>query len=242
MSSLTRANWDWVKTREVTAPLDTEFVIEHLVIGEEGRARGESSSTSSASTTPTTTPATPTLLGPSPTTLTTGGTIPTAPVSPTTPSSSPAPGEDGSDAGAATTPPPTTTLPAVQPQIELATPLEDDEDRLDAFYDDEPLRYHKVTNILGDVSPPGLAPRLFAQLHPTHTGEPINYAEARGDPAWEAAMKQKIESVEKNKTWELVDLPAGHRPITLKWVFKLKKDEKGSVIKHKARLVVRGFV
>ena len=37
-------------------------------------------------------------------------------------------------------------------------------------------------------------------------------------------------------------LLGGHRPITLKWVFKLKKDEQGVVIKHKARLVARGFV
>ena len=37
-------------------------------------------------------------------------------------------------------------------------------------------------------------------------------------------------------------LPDGHRPITLKWVFKFKKDELGVVIKHKARLVARGFV
>ena len=37
-------------------------------------------------------------------------------------------------------------------------------------------------------------------------------------------------------------LPDSHRPITLKWVFKLKKDELGAVIKHKARLVARGFV
>jgi hypothetical protein len=45
--------------------------------------------------------------------------------------------------------------------------------------------------------------------------------------------------VEQNRTWELVLLPAGHRPITLKWVYKLKKDELGVVIKHKARLVAR---
>jgi hypothetical protein len=38
-----------------------------------------------------------------------------------------------------------------------------------------------------------------------------------------------------------VPLPDGHRPITLKWVFKLK-DELCAVIKHKARLVARGFV
>ena len=37
-------------------------------------------------------------------------------------------------------------------------------------------------------------------------------------------------------------LPDSHHPITLKWVFKLKKDELGMVIKHKARLVARGFV
>jgi len=55
-------------------------------------------------------------------------------------------------------------------------------------------------------------------------------------------MKQELQSVEKNKTWELVDLPAGHRPISLKWVFKLKKDEKGVATKHKARLVARGLV
>jgi hypothetical protein len=122
-------------------------------------------------------------------------------------------------------------------QIKLTTPLEDDEDWLDAFYDDEPLRYRTVTNIIGDESPPSLVPRLFAQLHLTHAGEPTNYAKAKGDPALEAAMKQELESVEKNMTWELVDLPAGHRPISLKWVFKLKKDEKGQVTKHKARLV-----
>ena len=55
-------------------------------------------------------------------------------------------------------------------------------------------------------------------------------------------MKQELQSVEKNKTWELVDLPADHWPITLKWVFKLKKDEKGAVTKHKARLVAKGYV
>jgi hypothetical protein len=39
-----------------------------------------------------------------------------------------------------------------------------------------------------------------------------------------------------------VHLPPGHRPISLKWVFKLKKNELGTVVKHKARLVAWGFV
>jgi hypothetical protein len=55
-------------------------------------------------------------------------------------------------------------------------------------------------------------------------------------------MQQEMNAVERNRTWELVDLPAGHRAITLKWVFKLKKDEARAVIKHKARLIARGFI
>jgi hypothetical protein len=30
--------------------------------------------------------------------------------------------------------------------------------------------------------------------------------------------------------------------ITLKWVFRLKRDEASTIIKHKARFVARGFV
>jgi hypothetical protein len=40
----------------------------------------------------------------------------------------------------------------------------------------------------------------------------------------------------------MADLPTGHRAVTLKWVYKLKMDEAGAVIKHKACLVARGFV
>jgi hypothetical protein len=51
-----------------------------------------------------------------------------------------------------------------------------------------------------------------------------------------------MDAVEKNCTWELADLPRGHRMITLKWVFKLKRDEAGAIIKHKAHLVACDFV
>jgi len=129
------------------------------------------------------------------------------------------------------------------PQVEHVTPLEDDEERLDTYHNDEQLRYRTIDGILGgeqEVPPP--AQRLFAELHLTHSGEPISYAEAKDDPAWQAAMKEELRAVERNGTWELVSPRAGHRPISLKWVYKLKKDEKGDVIKHKARLVARGFV
>ena len=117
-----------------------------------------------------------------------------------------------------------------QVPAELATPLVDDEELLDAFYGGEPLHYRTMDNILGEESIPEVEPRVCAQLHLTYGGEPTAHAEAQGDPAWRKAMEIELESVEKNRTWELVDPPAGHRPITLKWVFKLKKDEKGAVI------------
>jgi hypothetical protein len=55
-------------------------------------------------------------------------------------------------------------------------------------------------------------------------------------------MQSEMDAVEKNRTWELTDLPRGHNAITLKWMFKLKRDEAGAIIKYKARLVARGFV
>jgi hypothetical protein len=55
-------------------------------------------------------------------------------------------------------------------------------------------------------------------------------------------MMEEMASIEENRTWELVKLPAGKRPIGLKWVFKLKKNAAGEVVKHKARLVAKGYV
>ena len=55
-------------------------------------------------------------------------------------------------------------------------------------------------------------------------------------------MLEEMRSIEENDTWKLCDLPAGHRPIGLKWVYKVKKDSQGAVVKHKVRLVAKGYV
>jgi hypothetical protein len=81
-----------------------------------------------------------------------------------------------------------------------------------------------------------------AELMLTSTREPCSLAKVEREEAWRAAMGNEINSVERNKTWELVKLPSGHQAIGLKWVFKLKHDEAGKVFKHKARLVACGFV
>ena len=55
-------------------------------------------------------------------------------------------------------------------------------------------------------------------------------------------MLEEMKAIEENETWELIDPPLGCRPIDLKWVYKVKRDKLGAIVKHKARLVARGFV
>ena len=55
-------------------------------------------------------------------------------------------------------------------------------------------------------------------------------------------MLEEMKAIEENETWQLVDPPSGCHPISLKWVYKVKRDELGAIVKHKARLVARGFV
>jgi hypothetical protein len=55
-------------------------------------------------------------------------------------------------------------------------------------------------------------------------------------------MVKEIKSIEDNNTWCLVILPSGHCPIGLKWVYKVKKGPEGEIVKHKARLVTKGYV
>ncbi|XP_047329780.1 uncharacterized mitochondrial protein AtMg00810-like [Impatiens glandulifera] len=54
-------------------------------------------------------------------------------------------------------------------------------------------------------------------------------------------MKDELSTIEKNSTWELVDLPYGKKTIGLKWVYKVKYSDDGLIQKHKARLVAKGY-
>ena len=72
--------------------------------------------------------------------------------------------------------------------------------------------------------------------------EPRSLKEADGDPNWVAAMEEEMKSICDNHTWSLVELPHGHRAIGLKWVYKVKRDENGAIVKYKARLVTKGYV
>ena len=70
--------------------------------------------------------------------------------------------------------------------------------------------------------------------------DPASYTEAMRSTnadSWEEACQYEIDMLNKNKTWELVDLPAGHKAVKLKWVFKHKADGH-----YRAHLVAKGFM
>jgi hypothetical protein len=82
-----------------------------------------------------------------------------------------------------------------------------------------------------DPSVLGPASHTLVQLHLVcDDNKPRCFAEAEQHAAWRAAMQSEMDAVETNHTWELADLPHGHRAITLKWLFKLKRDEDDTLV------------
>nr|GFB39775.1 hypothetical protein [Tanacetum cinerariifolium] len=69
--------------------------------------------------------------------------------------------------------------------------------------------------------------------------EPKRVRQVLKDPSWIEAMQEELFQFKMQKVWVLVDLPHGKRAIGTKWVFRSKKDERGIVVRNKARLVAQ---
>lgn len=54
-------------------------------------------------------------------------------------------------------------------------------------------------------------------------------------------MEDEIDMMQKRKVWQLKPLPKNAKPIGCRWVFTVKRDEKGDIVRYKARLVAQGF-
>jgi hypothetical protein len=69
----------------------------------------------------------------------------------------------------------------------------------------------------------GSTPRYgFVALTDELPIEPSSYEEAEKSQEWQNAMKEEIEALKGNQTWELVPKPKDVRPISCKWVYKTK--------------------
>ncbi|KAG9458307.1 hypothetical protein H6P81_002815 [Aristolochia fimbriata] len=65
--------------------------------------------------------------------------------------------------------------------------------------------------------------------------------ESKDSTAWLKAIQEELNSMDKNKVWELVELPEGRQPKGCKWIFKKKLKPDGTIDRYKARLVAKGF-
>jgi hypothetical protein len=54
-------------------------------------------------------------------------------------------------------------------------------------------------------------------------------------------MLEEMRALEKNRTWELVNLPQGKQPVGCKWVFTIKHTPEGKVDRYKACLVEKRY-
>ncbi|GJV18849.1 putative reverse transcriptase domain-containing protein [Tanacetum coccineum] len=70
--------------------------------------------------------------------------------------------------------------------------------------------------------------------------EPKKISEALEDESWVNAIQEELLQFKIQKVWILVDLPYRKKEIGTKWVYRNKKDERGVVVRNKARLVAQG--
>ncbi|GKA72938.1 integrase, catalytic region, zinc finger, CCHC-type containing protein [Tanacetum coccineum] len=107
---------------------------------------------------------------------------------------------------------------------------------------------HPLENIIGELARP-VSTRL--QLHEQAlfcyydafltAVEPKTYKDALTQACWIEAMQEELNEFERLKVWELVPRPDKVMVITLKWIYKVKLDELGGILRNKARLVARGY-
>ncbi|GJR37993.1 putative ribonuclease H-like domain-containing protein [Tanacetum coccineum] len=107
---------------------------------------------------------------------------------------------------------------------------------------------HPLDNIIGELERP-VSTRL--QLHEQTlfcyydafltSVEPKTYKGALTQSCWIEATQEELNEFEHLEVWELVSRPDKVMVITLKWIYKVKLDELGGILKNKARLVARGY-
>ncbi|GJU18843.1 ribonuclease H-like domain-containing protein [Tanacetum coccineum] len=97
------------------------------------------------------------------------------------------------------------------------------------------LRIHNIhpkSQILGD-------PKSVVQTRSKE--EPKKISEDLQNDSWVQAVQEELLQFKLQQVWVLVDLPHGMKVIGTKWVYRNKRDERGVVVRNKARLVAQGY-
>ena len=67
------------------------------------------------------------------------------------------------------------------------------------------------------------------------------YREVSIDPLWQIVMKDELDTLSKNHTWDLVTFPPRKSVVGCKWIYKIKTHFDGSVECYKTHLIAKGF-
>ncbi|GJZ30669.1 putative ribonuclease H-like domain-containing protein [Tanacetum coccineum] len=81
-----------------------------------------------------------------------------------------------------------------------------------------------------------LLEQIIRDIHSAPQSRRMKTSVTKHDPSWIEAMQEKLMQFKLQQVWTLMDLPYGKRAIATKWVYRNKKDERGIVIRNKARL------
>ncbi|GJR46469.1 retrovirus-related pol polyprotein from transposon TNT 1-94 [Tanacetum coccineum] len=133
---------------------------------------------------------------------------------------------------------PSISIPSTQEQEQSLKISQGFEESLKTpIFQDDPLHesLHKDSTSQGSSSNVRQTHTLFEHL------EPKNFKQAMTKPSWIDVMQEEIHEFERLQVWELVPYPDKVLLIKLKWIYKVKTDEFGGVLKNKARLVAQGF-
>eukprot|EP00253_Pinus_taeda_P032492 PITA_32492 len=71
--------------------------------------------------------------------------------------------------------------------------------------------------------------------------EPSSFEEVVQQPIWVDSMVEEHDSIVQNNVWDVVPRPVNKSVVSSSWLYKVKQAANGSVEKHKARFVARGF-
>ncbi|GJY85842.1 retrovirus-related pol polyprotein from transposon TNT 1-94 [Tanacetum coccineum] len=111
-----------------------------------------------------------------------------------------------------------------------------------------PKSNHPLDNVIGDPSRPVSTRHqlqdeaLFCYFDAFLSSvKPKSYKDSLMESCWIKAMQEELNEFERLEVWDLVPRPDRLMIITLKWIYKVKLDELGGVLKNKARLVAKGY-
>ncbi|GKA98313.1 hypothetical protein Tco_0826250, partial [Tanacetum coccineum] len=101
---------------------------------------------------------------------------------------------------------------------------------------------HLLENIIGELARPVSTSlqlheqALFCYYNAFLTAvEPKMFKDALTQSCWIEAMQEELNEFERLEVWELIPRPDKVMVITLKWIYKVKLDELGGILKNKAR-------